>query len=97
MVLPILVLPILVLPILRSRLPLNGTMLVAAAAGIFGLAHLYQQAAGVVLTTLAGVLFCALYVATGSLLVPILLHVLVDARFALLPAPQSEDPRPAFA
>lgn len=82
---------------LHGLLKLNGTLLVVSAAGIFGLAHIYQKITGVLLATLAGALFCGLYVATGSLLVPILLHVVIDARFALLPTPRNSDPRTAPA
>lgn len=85
------------LSILHGPLKLNGTVLVVVAAGIFGLAHIYQQVTGVLLTTLAGVLFCVLYVASGSLLVPILLHVLIDARFAVLPTPRNPEPQTAVA
>lgn len=80
---------------LHGPLELNGAVLIVTAAAIFGLAHGYQRAMGVLLTALAGALFCALYVASGSLLVPIVLHALIDARFALLPAPRHSDPRPA--
>ena len=72
------------------------TLFVAAAA-IFGLAHIYQGVTGVTLTALAGALFCGLYVVTGSLLVPILLHILIDARFAILPAPRKPRAQTAFA
>ena len=80
---------------LHGSLKLNGAVLIVTAAAIFGLAHGYQRIMGVLLTALAGALFCALYVASGSLLVPIVLHALADARFALLPAPRHADPRPA--
>lgn len=75
---------------LHGQAGLSGAALIFAAAAAFGLAHVYQRATGVILTGLAGALFCILYVATGSLLVPIALHVLVDARFAILPAPRME-------
>ena len=67
------------------------------AAVLFGLAHSYQGIAGMVLTAFAGLLFCGLYVATGSLLFPILLHILVDVRFAILPAPRTQNPRTIYA
>jgi uncharacterized protein len=73
---------------LHNQIGLSGVALVCVAAAIFGLAHAYQKLTGVILTALAGALFCVIYVATGSLLVPILLHIVVDARFALLPAPR---------
>jgi membrane protease YdiL (CAAX protease family) len=63
---------------LHSPVGLAGTTLVLVAAVIFGLAHAYQRVAGMVLTAFAGALFCVLYVKTGSLLVPILLHILID-------------------
>jgi membrane protease YdiL (CAAX protease family) len=82
---------------LHGTLHLNGTPLVLVAAVLFGLAHSYQGATGVVLTALAGALFCGLYVVTGSLLVPILLHILIDARFAIMPAPRTQNPRAIYA
>ena len=39
-----------------------------------------------VLTGYVGLLFGVLYVASGSLLLPVVLHALIDARFALIPA-----------
>jgi CAAX protease family protein len=74
---------------LHGTLGLAGTTLVLSAAAIFGLAHAYQRAAGMVLTAVAGIILCLLYIKTGSLLVPILLHILIDLRFAFLPAPRA--------
>lgn len=82
---------------LHSSLGVQGTPLIAAAAAIFGLAHAYQGITGVILTAFAGALLCGLYVATGSLLVPILLHVLIDVRFAILPATRSKSGQTAYA
>ena len=82
---------------LHGVLRLDGTALVLVAAVLFGLAHSYQGIAGMVLTAFAGLLFCGLYVATGSLLFPILLHILVDVRFAILPAPRTQNPRTIYA
>jgi uncharacterized protein len=73
---------------LRGQIGLGGTKLIIISAAIFGLAHAYQGVSGIILTALAGAVFCVLYVETGSLLVPILLHSLVDLRFAILPAPR---------
>ena len=50
----------------------------AAGAVLFGLAHLYQGAAGTLVTALLGLAFGFLYVETGSLALPILLHAAVD-------------------
>ncbi len=44
----------------------------------FGLGHLYQGAAGVVKTGVSGLLAGLLYLLTGSLWIPMLLHAAVD-------------------
>jgi membrane protease YdiL (CAAX protease family) len=54
-----------------------GPAIVAAAAA-FGLAHLYQGAAGIAKTALAGLVAGLLYWLTGSLWVPMVLHTAVD-------------------
>jgi uncharacterized protein len=82
---------------LHSPIGLTGTMLVLVAAAIFGIGHVYQKAVGVIVTTLAGLLFTVLYIMSGSLLVPILLHIVVDVRFALMPAPKAARPETAYA
>ena len=53
----------------------------------FGWAHLYQGAGGVISTALIGVLLTVLYLVTGSLLVPMLVHVAIDL-LAMLRAPR---------
>lgn len=82
---------------LHGLFSLQGTAVIVIAATVFGLAHAYQGITGMILTAFAGALFCGLYVATGSLLAPILLHVLIDLRFAVLPAPRPQSPRAAYA
>jgi uncharacterized protein len=67
---------------------LTGIGLVAVASAVFGLAHFYQGPAGVLLTGLLGVVFCGLYVASGSLLLPIVVHAVIDLRFVIMPAPR---------
>ena len=52
---------------------------VAVSSVFFGLAHGYQGASGAVRTGLAGFAFGALFVVTGSIWLPILGHVLLDA------------------
>lgn len=70
-----------------SVLPgMTGVALICAASVLFGLAHVYQGVAGVIVTSFIGAVFCVLYVITGSLLVPIVLHILIDVRFAVQPA-----------
>jgi uncharacterized protein len=74
---------------LHDQIGLAGKSLLLAGALIFGLAHAYQKVSGVIITALAGAFFCVIYIKTGSLLFPILLHGLVDLRFAFLPAPKA--------
>ena len=76
---------------LHNVIGLNGTTLVLVAAACFGLVHFYQGATGMIVTAIAGILFTFLYVQSGSLLVPILLHILIDLRWVLLPARRSVD------
>lgn len=64
--------------------PVWALVLVAAVA--FGLAHAYQGVGGILLTGTLGGVFAALYLGTGSLLLPVLLHAVVDLRFLLVPA-----------
>ena len=59
--------------------------LVLVAAVAFGLAHAYQGRAGIVTTALLGGVMAALYLQTGSLLLPVLLHAAIDLRFLLVP------------
>jgi uncharacterized protein len=82
---------------LHRSLRLDGAVLILVAAALFGLAHAYQGVTGVILTAFAGAFFCGLYVATGSLLVPILLHILIDVRFAVMPAQRTRSPQTAYA
>lgn len=63
------------------------------AAVAFGLAHAYQGPAGMLATVVVGGALSVLYLGTGSLLLPVLFHALVDLRALLLvPDPQPETP-----
>jgi uncharacterized protein len=68
---------------LAGGLPTGVLVLLAAVA--FGLAHAYQGRVGVVTTGVLGGVMAAVYLDTGSLLLPVLLHVLIDLRFLLVP------------
>ena len=73
------------LHLLTTVFPLVSPYILAVAAGIlFGLAHSYQGARGVVKTALIGVLFGLLYLGTDSLLLCVLLHTLFDLSSAFL-------------
>jgi uncharacterized protein len=62
-----------------------GWVLVVVAGVAFGLAHAYQGIGGIVLTGVLGGVLAALYLSTGSLLLPVLLHAVIDLRFLLVP------------
>jgi uncharacterized protein len=69
---------------LAGGLPTGVLVVVAAVA--FGLAHAYQGRVGIVTTGLLGGVMAAIYLQTGSLLLPVLLHAVIDLRFLLVPA-----------
>ncbi|MGY2128056.1 CPBP family intramembrane glutamic endopeptidase [Blastococcus sp. SYSU DS0617] len=71
-------------------------LLVLVAAVAFGLAHAYQGRAGIVLTGVLGGVMAALYLGTGSLLLPVLLHAAIDLRFLLVPTSVLPAARPAW-
>jgi membrane protease YdiL (CAAX protease family) len=81
------------LHLFAAELPnVNAWWLIAAQAVMFGIAHAYQGRAGTILTGILGVIFGALYVGTGSLLLPMIMHALVDLRILLLlPALRAQD------
>jgi membrane protease YdiL (CAAX protease family) len=51
---------------------------------VFGFAHLYQGVVGIVQTTILGAIFGLVFIVTGSLLLPMILHVLIDLRILLI-------------
>lgn len=75
---------------------LPSWLLVLVAAVAFGLAHAYQGRAGIALTGVLGGVMAALYVGTGSLLLPVLLHAAIDLRFLLVPARMLPAGRPSW-
>lgn len=56
----------------------------AGATVLFALLHVYQGAIGIVFSGILGVVFALLYLVTGSILVPIVLHALIDLRSMVL-------------
>jgi|HubBroStandDraft_6_1064221.scaffolds.fasta_scaffold00723_4 membrane protease YdiL (CAAX protease family) len=54
------------------------------SACVFGIAHLYQGIIGIVQTAILGALFGVLFVTTGSLVLPMILHALIDLRILLI-------------
>jgi membrane protease YdiL (CAAX protease family) len=60
-------------------LPLGGLgVAVFVSSFLFGLAHAYQGVRGTVTSGVLGALMAGMYVLTGSLLAPILVHAMVD-------------------
>ena len=55
-----------------------------ASNGVFGPGHIYQGAKGAIATTILGMVFAILFVTTGRLWAPIVLHALMDARLLLM-------------
>ncbi|PLT29891.1 CPBP family intramembrane glutamic endopeptidase [Peribacillus deserti] len=51
----------------------------------FGLAHGYQGWKNVIFTGILGFALARLYISNGSLWVPIILHIIIDIKFAVLP------------
>jgi membrane protease YdiL (CAAX protease family) len=66
---------------------LSVWMIILISSAVFGLGHLYQGVKGILLTGLAGVLVAGLYVASGNLILPILLHALLNLRILFLVSP----------
>jgi membrane protease YdiL (CAAX protease family) len=65
--------------LLQTVFPGISVILVVAISGVFfGMWHLYQGVYGMIKTAVIGALFGCLYVATGSLILPMLLHFISD-------------------
>lgn len=60
-------------------------MVGAIGAVLFGLAHWYQGVSGVVMTGFLCFALFNIYVETGSLLIPIVFHFLIDVKFVFMP------------
>lgn len=61
---------------LSALLPWTAALI--AAVAVFGLGHAYQGARGILLTATVGGLEMAIYLWTGSLVAPIVLHATID-------------------
>jgi uncharacterized protein len=62
----------------------NGPVAFLCASVLFGMLHIYQGAVGVVATTVLGLLLALIYVLTGSIVVVIVVHALIDLRSLVL-------------
>ena len=66
------------------HLDMASVLLLTSAA--FGFAHLYQGWKGILMTGIGGALLGVLYLASGNLLLPMVVHSLGNLRVAFLPA-----------
>jgi len=81
-----------------SYLPqLNIPEKVLLSAVVFGLGHLYQGWKGVITTGIGGLVLAILYVSTGSLLAPMVVHAVVVLRVLLILPPEALQSIPAGA
>ncbi len=82
---------------LSAFMPIWAVVLVSSLA--FGLGHSYQGSSGIVRVTLIGIVFGALYVVTGSIWLPIVAHILLDALqgASIVEILKDESPEPAAA
>jgi len=74
---------------------LNLTLALLVAAVIFGLNHLYGGVGGVIGSTVAGLLLGLLFLLTGSLLLPMILHAALDLRMLVILRPPDTAAAPA--
>lgn len=74
----------LALPALVFGIWPDGPIAFALATLLFGALHLYQKWVGVLTATILGVVFVYLYLVSGTILLPIVVHVLVDLRSLVL-------------
>ncbi|QAV71296.1 CPBP family intramembrane metalloprotease [Salinibacterium sp. UTAS2018] len=74
----------LALPALLFATTGNAVVAIIASLLLFGLMHSYQGLAGIIVTTVLGAIFMAIYVLTGSILVTIIAHALIDLRSLVL-------------
>lgn len=62
----------------------NGPLAFLLATLLFGALHLYQKWAGVLAATVLGAIFAFLYLVSGSILLPIVVHAIIDLRSLVL-------------
>jgi membrane protease YdiL (CAAX protease family) len=72
------------MPALLFGITGNGPVAFGLAALLFGLLHIYQKAAGVIVAILLGVIFSLLYLLTGSIWIVMIVHALIDLRSLVL-------------
>ncbi|MEX1079584.1 MAG: type II CAAX endopeptidase family protein [Homoserinimonas sp.] len=71
-------------PVLIFAVTGSAAVAVAASIALFGLLHMYQGVWGVIGSLVIGTLLMAAFLATGSILVAVVLHALIDLRSLVL-------------
>jgi membrane protease YdiL (CAAX protease family) len=74
----------LALPALIFGITGSGALAFGLAAAVFGLLHLYQGPVGMLFATILGLVFTLLYLLSGSIVLAIALHALLDLRSLVL-------------
>lgn len=72
------------IPALLFGITGNAWIAIAVSLAMFGLLHVYQGVAGIVGSTVIGSVLMLLYLATGSIIVAIIVHALIDLRSLVL-------------
>jgi len=72
------------LPALVFAVTGDALIAFAGATLLFGLLHAYQGPIGVLASTVLGAVFVALYLVSGTIWVPIVLHAIIDLRSMVL-------------
>lgn len=74
----------LALPTLVYAVTGSAVIAVVGSVVLFGLLHVYQGLGGVIASLLIGLLLMAIYLASGSILVAMLVHIAIDLRSLVL-------------
>ncbi len=74
-----------------SGFSLNLTLALLLSSGIFGLQHFYLGIGGTVFSIIAGLILGLLFLMTGTLIVPMVLHAVMDLRMLALLRPPAID------
>lgn len=76
--------------LLEFPLQMGAVSAVVSAAAIFGIDHGYQGWPGIFATTVLALVFTFVFLATGSLWIPMILHAALDLRILFLAIPELE-------
>ena len=82
--------------VLVTSFPAMGLWLsIVVTACLFSLGHLYQGWSGMLRTFVLGLIMSLIYAATGTVLLCIIIHLLIDLAGTVLETPESVEPRVA--